>query len=178
MGHGGETKLCGACGKSGEMHVDTSVREDNPDYYIKEEFVNASNIAEFKGQVLFCFSCNSNRNNSKSLGRLAIQKGVVSFVGFGDIPTDYVHGVVFSKRSIALYKGVIIRVVKLALLLATRCNGNVFSLVRLIQVLTTKEIQRLLQSKAHIRHKKSIVDQLVKFKNEIRIFGNRYASIC
>ena len=53
-----------------------------------------------------------------------------------------------------------------------------FSLVRLIQVLTTKEIQRLLQSKAQIQHKKSIVDQLVKFKNEIRIFGNQYASIC
>ena len=178
MGHGGETKLCGACGKYGERPADLQVREENPDYYIKEEFINASNIAEFKNQILFCLSCNSNRNTPKSLGRLAIQSGVVTFVGFGDIPTDYIEGVAFSKRCIAIYKGIIVKVVKQALLLATRKNGDVYSLVRLIQILTTKEIQGLLLTKANIRHKKSIVDQLLCFKNEIRIFGDRYASIC
>jgi len=177
MGHGGETKLCGACGRNAEMPVDSLARVENPDYYIKEEFINASNIAEFKDQILFCFSCNSNRNTPKSLGRLAIQNGIIAFVGFGDIPTDYIEGVAFSKRCIAVYKGLIIKVIKQALLLATKNSANVYSLVRLIQILTTKEIQGLLQSKARIRHKKSIVDQLVKFKNEIQIFGDRYARI-
>lgn len=178
MGHGGETKLCGACGRNGEMPADQLVRRENTDYYIKEEFVNASNIVEFKDQILFCFSCNSNRNTPKSIGRLAIQNGVVSFVGFGDIPTDYIDGVAFPKRCIAIYKGIIVKVVKQALLLATRRNGDVYSLVRLIQILTTKEIQGLLLTKAQIRHKKAIVNQLVLFKNEIRVFGDRYASIC
>ncbi len=178
MGHGGATKLCGACGRKGEMLADSLIRAENPDYYIKEEFVNASNIAEFKNQILFCFSCNSNRNTPKSLGRLAIESGVVTFVGFGDIPTDYIEGVAFSKRCIAIFKGIIVKVVKQALLLATRRNGDVYSLVRLIQILTTKEIQELLLTKAQIRQKKTIVDQLVHFKNEVRIFGDSYASIC
>lgn len=178
MGHGGETNLSGACGRNGETPADMLVREDNPDFYNKEEFINASNLAEFKDQILFCFSCNSNRNTPKSLGRLAIQNGVIAFVGFGDIPTDYIEGVAISKRCIALYKCIIVRVIKLALLLATRNNSDVYSLVRLIQILTTKEIQELLLTKSRIRHKKTIVDYLVKFKNEIRIFGDRYASIC
>lgn len=178
MGHGGETKLCGACGSKGEMAADALVREENPEYYIKEEFINASNIAEFKSQILFCFSCNSNRNTPKSLGRLAIQNGVISFIGFGDIPTDYIDGIPFSKRSIALYKGIIVRVIKQALLLAVNRNGNVYSFVRIIQILTTKEIQNLLQTNARILHKKAVIDQLVMFKNDIRIFGDRYAKIC
>lgn len=178
MGHGGETKLCGACGKYGEMSVDAIAKEENPEFYIKDEFINSGNISEFKNQILFCFSCNSNRNTPKSLGRLAIQCGVLSFVGFGDIPTDYIEGVAFSKRSIAVYKGLIIKIVKLALLITAKNNGSVYSLVRLIQILTTKEIQNLLLSKDNIRHKKSIVDQLLSFKNDIRILGDRYMKIC
>ena len=178
MGHGSETKLCGACGSYGEMPVDALVRVENPDYYIKEEFVNASNIAEFKDQILFCFSCNSNRNSPKSLGQLAIKKGAIAFIGFGDIPTDYIEGIGLSKRCIAIYKGIIIRVIRQGLFLTAKNNGNMYSLVRLIQILTTKEIQHLLESKAQIRLKKTIVDQLVKFKNDIQIFGDRYANIC
>lgn len=178
MGHGGETKLCGSCGKKGEMDVDAQIRQENPDYYIKEAFIDASNISEFKGQIFFCFSCNSNRNTAKSLGRIAIQNNVLTFVGFGDIPTDYIDGVHFSKRSIAVYKGLIIKIMKYAIYVATVRNMNINSLVVLIQILTTKEIQNLMMTKADIRYKESIIEQLVHFKNDIKIFGDRYVTIC
>ncbi len=177
MGHGGETKLCGSCGKNGELGAGSEARNDNPDYYIKESFIDSSNISKFKGQVFFCFSCNSNRNSSKSIGRIAIQEGVLAFVGFGDLPTDFVKTVPFSKRSIAIYKGLITKIMKYALYWATKENMSVDSLVRLLQILTTKEIQRLLQTKDQIRNKSSIINQLISFKNDIRIFGDRYVTI-
>jgi len=72
--------------------------EENKDYYNKEVFINANNINAFKGKIFFCFSCNSNRNSSKSLARLSRKYEVETFVGFGDIPTDYIDGSKFSKR--------------------------------------------------------------------------------
>lgn len=178
MGHGGETRLCGSCGKHGEEHVDALVREENEDYYIKEAFIDINNIGLFKDQIFFCFSCNSNRNTSKSLGRNAIQKGVLSFVGFGDIPTDYNEDISFSKRCIAIYKGIIVRIMKQALALTIKSEGSVYSLVRIIQIMTTQEIQKLLLTSANIRHKNIIIKRLCVFKNDIRIFGDRYAKIC
>lgn len=178
MGHGGETKLCGSCGKHGEEQANALVREENEDYYIKESFINTNNIGIFKDQIFFCFSCNSNRNTSKSLGRIAIQKGVLSFVGFGDIPTDYADDVPFSKRCIAVYKGIIVKIMKQALAIAIKSDGSVYSFVRTIQILTTQEIQHLLLTSANIRHKRSIVKRLCDFKNDIRFFGDRYAKLC
>lgn len=177
MGHGGETKLSGSCGKNGELYVDSLAQKENSDYYNKDTFIDSSNIGQFKGKIFFCFSCNSNRNSAKSIGRVSIQNGVLAFVGFGDIPTDYVKGVNFSKRCIAIYKGLIIKIMKHAVHLATEGNMNINALVRLIQILTTKEIQKLMMTKADIRHKESIINQLVHFKNDIKIFGNRYVAI-
>lgn len=177
MGHGGETKLCGACGKHGEEDVDALVREENKDYYIKEAFIDTNNISLFKDKIFFCFSCNSNRNTAKSLGRIAIQNGLLSFVGFGDIPTDYAEDITFSKRCIAIYKGIIVRIMKQALAIAIKSDGSVYSLVRTIQILTTQEIQHLLLTSANIRNKNSIVKRLCDFKNDIRIFGDRYAKL-
>lgn len=177
MGHGGETKLCGSCGKNGEMDVDTFARQENPNYYIKESFVDSSNISEFQGQIFFCFSCNSNRNNAKSLGRIAIQEGVLAFVGFGDIPTDYIDGVRFPKRCIAVYKGLIIKIMKHAICLAAKNNLTIDAMIKIIHILTTKEIQQLIKTRNNIRYRELIIKQLVKFKNEIQIFGDRYITI-
>lgn len=177
MGHGGETQLCGSCGKYGEQDVEASVRLENPDFYIKESFINSGNISRFKGQIFFCFSCDSNRNNARSLGRIAIHEGVLAFVGFGDIPTDYIEAVKFSKRSIALYKGIIVRIMKYSVYYAAKNNMTLDAMVRLIGILTTKEIQHLMRTKSAIRHKKSIINQLILFKNDIRIFGDRYVTV-
>lgn len=177
MGHGGETKLCGSCGKYGEQDVDALVRQEDPDYYVKESFIDSSNIAKFRGKIFFCFSCNSNRNTSKSLGRIAIQEGVLAFVGFGDIPSDYIKDVQFSKRCIAVYKGLITKIIKHAIYLAAKNNLTIDAMIKIIHILTAKEIQYLIETRNNIRHKKSIIKQLVLFKNEIRIFGDRYITI-
>jgi len=146
-------------------------------FFIWDMVGKPNNISAFKDKIFICFSCNSNRNTTKSLGRKAIECGVLSFVGFGDIPTDYVDTYPFSTRCIAFYKSVITKVMKHAIKLISEDNCSVLGLVRIIQVLTTKEIQHLVTTPNRIRHKDAIIKQLVMFKNDIRIFGDRYARI-
>lgn len=176
MGHGGESELHGACGKYGEMPVSSDASFENEFFYDKGVYINAQNIGIFKGQILFCLSCNSNRNSAKSLARISIENGVETFVGFGDLPTDYIEGMQFSKRCIAIYKGIIVKVIKNSITIATQSNDTIDNLVRIIKLLTTKEIQSLMLL-PDFHGRRNVVNQLYKFKNEIVIFGNRYAKI-
>lgn len=174
MGHGRSDCLHGACATYGDELVDGRAKQG--EYYDKKDFINTSNIANFKGKVLFCFSCNSNRNKPKDLARLSIEYGVESFVGFGDLPTDYIEGEKWSKRCIAIYKGKIVRIIKYALYYAVNNNETVDNLVNIIRILTCKEIQKLLHGrKFHGRN--SVIELLYRFENDIIIFGNRYSCI-
>ncbi|MCQ2348387.1 MAG: hypothetical protein MJZ65_04275 [Paludibacteraceae bacterium] len=176
MGHGGDTQLHGACGKYGELTCDAIAGNENPQFYDKEVFIDTSNIGRFHNQIFFCFSCNSNKSSTKSLSRLAIANGVQTFVGFGNIPTDYVEGVKFSKRCIAFYKGIIVKIIKYSIFYAVENNETVDNLVQIIKLLTTKEIQSL-EMQRPFHDKDAILNQLYKFKNDIRIYGDRYAKI-
>lgn len=178
MGHGGESHLCGSCATFGEETISETARSENSDYYNYHNYINTSNIQEFKDKIFCSFSCNSNRNTAKSLARAAIESGVKAFIGFGDIPTDYVDGETMSKRCIAIYKGIIIRIMKYALFYGIKENLTVMSFVKVIKFLTTKEIQMLMKSKSKIRNKNHILQQLVDFKNNIRIMGEAHARLC
>lgn len=138
--------------------------------------IDANNINVFREKVFFCFSCNSNKNNSKSLARLSKTYGIEAFVGFGNIPTDYIEGVPFSKRCIAIYKGKIVKIMKYALYYAVENNENVDNLVRIIKILTCKEIQSLRQQK-RFHGRDAVIEQLYKFKDEIKIYGDVYAKL-
>lgn len=176
MGHGGDTQLHGACAKYGEMPVDFTAIQENKNFYEKEVFIDASNIDAFKGKIFFCFSCNSNKNNSKSLARLSKNHGIKAFIGFGNIPTDYIEGGNFSKRCIAIYKGRIVKIMKYALYYAVENNETVDNLVRIIKILTCKEIQSLRQQK-RFHGRDAVIEQLYKFKDEIKIYGDIYSKI-
>lgn len=174
MGHGTDTKLCGACGKRGEEIVDSIIRIENPDFYNNDRFIYSDTIKCFRDKIFISFSCNSNRNKSQSIGRIAITNGVKTFVGFGDIPTDYVANTQLSKKIIEIYKGIIVRIIKYALVLSMENLGSVFSFTRLVQVITTKEILKILSGKVNYRQSSIIVELLQDFKNDIRIFGDPY----
>ena len=176
MGHGGETQLHGACAKYGEMPVDSIAIKENKEFYDKKDFIKADNINAFNGKIFFCFSCNSNRNSSKSLARLSIECGVETFIGFGNIPTDYIDERKFSKRCIAIYKGKIVKIIKYSLFYAVQNNETVDNLVRIIKLLTCKEIHLLLNQR-NFHGRDSVIKQLCVFKNEIKIFGNMYSTL-
>ena len=176
MGHGGETQLHGACAKYGEMPVDSIAIKENKEFYDKKDFIKVDNINAFNGKIFFCFSCNSNRNSSKSLARLSIECGVETFIGFGDIPTDYIGERKFTKRCIAIYKDKIVKIIKYSLFYAVQNNETVDNLVRIIKLLTCKEIHLLLNQR-NFHGRDLVINQLCMFKNEIKIFGNMYSTL-
>ena len=99
-----------------------------------------------------------------------------TFIGFGNIPTDYIDGNKFSKRCIAIYKGKIVKIIKYSLFYAVQNNETVDNLVRIIKLLTCKEIHLLLNQR-NFHGRDSVIKQLCMFKNEIKIFGNMYSTL-
>jgi hypothetical protein len=174
MGHGRSDRLFGSCNKKSQDFIAEDTVIENPEFYRNENFIHSDNISKFKDKVFFSFSCFSNRNDFKSLARSAINGGVVSFVGFGDIPTDYVIEKNLPLKAIAIYKGIISKVIKISLSISIQSNYTVEEMVSLIKILTTKEIQKIILSPYKNRHKEIIVKNLFLFKQEIVIFGNRH----
>lgn len=177
MGHGRSDTLYGSCANESNDFVSSEAMESNFQFYKNERFITSANIELFKNKIFFSFSCNSNVNNSKALGRIAIDKGILAFVGFGDIPTDYNKDLNFSKKGIEIFKGLITKIIKESLFFSVENNYSVEKLVDLIKLLTLKEIQILILSKKCYRNKNEIVKNLYLFKNEIVIFGNRFEKI-
>lgn len=174
MGHGRSDCLFGSCNKKSQDFIAEDAVIENPEFYRNEHFIHSDNISKFKGKIFFSLSCLSNRNDTKSLARSAINNGVISFVGFGDIPTDYIVGKNIPLKAIAIYKGIISKVIKISISISIQNNYTVEEMVSLIKVLTTKEIQKIILSPYKNRHKGIIVKNLFLFKQEIMIFGNRY----
>ena len=111
------------------------------------------------------------------MGRIAIENGVLSFVGFGDIPTDYILEKAFPIKAISVFKGIITKIIKQSLHISIKNNYSIGELVDLIKILTTKEIQNLILSSHKNRHKEKIINNLFLFKKEIVVFGNRFETI-
>lgn len=46
--------------------------------------------------------------------------------------------------------------------------------IRLLKILVTKEMQSILFTSSKYRHKKVLLQELYKFKTNIKVYGNRY----
>jgi hypothetical protein len=175
MGHGRSDCLYGSCAKKNFSCLDMQ------HYYRNEKFIHSQNIYRFKNKIFFSFSCNSNVNNARGIGRKAIENGVLCFIGFGNIPTDYVkegcpNREKFSKKAIEVFKGLVTKIIKESLYISILNNYTIDKLASLIKILTNKEMQNLLLY-TNNKHKYIIVEKLFVFKNEIVIFGNRFETI-
>lgn len=178
MGHGRSDRLFGSCAKESNDFVSYDAMEYNQEFYKNENFINAGNIGMFKNKVFFSFSCFSNRNDKNSLGRIAIQEGVNCFIGFGDIPTDYIEENKFPVRAIALYKGIITKIIKQSLYISIKNEYSAQGLVDLIKIITTKEMQNLiLINNCRNIYKEKILEYLFLFKRDIMVFGNSFEKL-
>lgn len=187
MGHGGSTRLSGACARYGEDEsvYGADIPKDSDEYlqaheidvnlfYNCQSFINSSNISNFKDKIFFCFSCDSNNDSPDSLSRAAIDAGVLAFVGFGYIPANYLKKYNFPMRCVAIFKGIIVKVMKYAIYYAYLNNETIDTLVQIIRILIFKEIRRLENQMSKSLYRKLVIEELVKFMNNIKIFGNPY----
>jgi hypothetical protein len=174
MGHGRSDRLFGSCNKNSPDFIAVDAVLENPEFYRNEYFIHAGNIENFKNKIFFSFSCFSNRNNVGCLARNAINKGVTSFVGFGNIPTDYTSEDQIPLKAIAVYKGIISKVIKISICLSIKNNYTVEEMISLVRLMINKEMQMLIFSSHKNRYKDIVISNLFLFKQEIVVFGNKY----
>jgi len=178
LGHGKSDVLYGACGDEGEsmLGIHLEAIEDNPQYFNKPNFITIKNSNILSKNIVFALSCESNRLKN-SIGVSAIENKAISFIGFGDIQTDYDEERVLTKREIAIFKGIIVKIIKKSLLYSFQNKFTPEKLVDTIKIMTNKEIYKLLTIHKGIKYRNRIAKHLYSFKDEIAIFGDRYIQL-
>jgi hypothetical protein len=177
MGHGKSDCLFGSCTNEYNEFTSTDAKlEQSIEFYKNENIINIDNIGKFKNKIFFSFSCNSNVNSKNSIGRIAIEKGVISFIGFGDIPTDYIEKNNIPLKAISVFKGILTTIIKRCILCSIENNYSVQGLTNLIKLETTKRIHQLILD-SNYRHKDKLIEILFLFKTEMVIFGDRMIKI-
>lgn len=139
--------------------------------YENDNFINGENVSVLSGKKVFCLSCNS----ADGLGRLAVQKGVKAFIGFGNIPTDNEVLVEIGTRLpllIARFKGEINWIVKTSLVYSITNKHNFFQLVNTIGLFTNVRINEIILTHRGMRQRRLLADYLYNFKNEMILFGD------
>lgn len=177
LGHGRSDMLYGSCGKSGEnIFLSDDVETDNTDFFNKKDFISLKNADVFEDKIVISFSCNSNTTR-RSIGNASISGGALSFVGFGDIQTDFDKEKEMTEREIAIFKGIIVKIIKKTILYSYANNLTVENLVDAIKIMTNKEIHILLTKHKGIKYRNRIAKHLFNFKNEIKIFGDKHLNL-
>jgi len=176
LGHGRSDKLYGACGDEGENIFVGQEHEDIPKYFNKPDFITMSNSGVLAKNIVFALSCDSSILK-KSIGTSAIQNGAYSFVGFGDIQTDYEDDKELTRREIAIFKGIIVKIIKKSFLYSFQNKFTTEKLVDTIKIMTNKEIYKLLTIHKGIKYRNRIAKHLYLFKDEIVIFGDRHIGL-
>ncbi len=163
LGHGQSNKLFGAISRNTDI-----ITTDFSSQYKSDNFINKGNIEVFKGKNVFCLSCYSN----EYLGKWAYENGANSFIGFGNIPTDWEDSyekTFLSKKDFYLHRRLITEIVLNSLLIAINEKYNMGQLVSLIKILTNNYIFELIKGN---RTHKWVIDNLYSFKKNIKLFGD------
>lgn len=177
LGHGKSNLLYGACGSEAESaFINHEAVEENPEYFNKQDFINMNNCSIFKNNIVFSFSCNSNQIKN-SIGNTSIMNGAISFIGFGDIPSDFETEKELTQREISIFKGIIVKIIKKSFLFSWKQNFSIEQLVDTIKVMTNKEVFKLTVNNKGIKYRYRIAKHLFYFKNEIEVFGQKYIKL-
>ena len=174
LGHGRSDKLYGAKSDTfGEMvSLDYSTEHESVNFY-EDDFINSLNLGIFKNKHIFCLSCNSN----DKIAKIAVEKGALSFIGFGDIPTSLqefaAHGDYAGLRLVVMMKSEVNFIIKNAIYYSLKNKLTFDELVNIIVLITNQRISRLLLNETNLRFRTLLVDHLYFFKKDIVILGNK-----
>lgn len=160
-------------GHGGSNYLQGSIDRDN-DSYKKERFIDKSNIQVLKEKKVISISCNS----SDKLGQLAKENGVISFMGFGDLPTDneIIEEVNKTLPEInAIFKGELVGILSKSLSLALLNKHTFVELESSIRFFTNKSMLKILKTRT--KHKYILADHIANISYENKIFGDSFSTI-
>ncbi|MBN2891117.1 MAG: hypothetical protein JXL97_04550 [Bacteroidales bacterium] len=155
-------------GHGGSDYLQGSVERDKESYK-KERFIDKSNIQVLKNKKFISISCNS----SDKLGDLAKENEVISFMGFGDLPTDneIIEGLNKTLPEInSIFKGELVDILSKSLSLALHNNNSFIELQSLIRFFSNKSMLKILKTRT--KHKEILADHIANIAYENKIFGD------
>lgn len=187
--------------------VSEEAREENERFFSLEDFIIASNAYIFRDNIVFSFSCNSNeKRNSIATNAIengaiafvgfgdmetdyierfnahdakpklsAIRSTLARKINSDCSLKEYNKE--FTKKELAVFKGIIVKIIKKSILYAYKKKFNIDQLVGIIKILTSQEIYTLLKMKKGYKYKLRIAKNLYHFKDDIAVFGDLYASL-
>lgn len=175
LGHGRTDKLYGAVGKKYGVFASYELMIENPsDYYFKEAFIDNTNIAVFSNKKVFCLACNSNE-----LGKLAIEKGAKSFLGFGDIPSSYEEFLKdhkaynISLKLVYKMRYELNHIIKTGLEYAIINSYSFEQLHNLLQFIINQRIATILIEEKNLKYRYILTDVLYTLKKEMVLLGDK-----
>ncbi len=179
LGHGRSDALYGSKGDEYSPSLEWEEIAAFPDlYYFNESFISKSNVDVFYEKKVFCLACNSN----KKIAEYAIDKGAISFLGFGDIPTSSeefsIDGATnVSSDLVNSMKRELNYIVETALAYSIRKNFSFENLLNIIQFITNQRITDILINQKDFSERYVLADYLYYLKKEAQIIGERKLKI-
>lgn len=178
LGHGRSDKLYGSKADEYSAFVSSDAAQEFPEkYYYNDNFINKKNIDVFKGKKVFCLACNSR----EKIAQYALENGVTSFLGFGDIPTSLNE---FEDKEEKVTNDVVIKmkteltyIIKKSLLLSIAKGLTFEGLLDRIQFITNQKLTDVLANQKSFKERYIFADYLYYLKREIQIIGDRNAKL-
>ena len=162
LGHGQSDKLFGASseGQSDEYKV-----------FKEKGFIHGDNISVFANKKVISLSCNSN----ETIGKDAITQKCTSFIGFGNIPTDWIIEIdeysQIKSKDIDYFNEILCIIVANSIIYSIQHGFTFAQFEKLFKIIVNKEIIEKLH---HVYAENAwwIDRSLYNLKDEITIFGN------
>jgi len=172
LGHGGSNYVLGACGDYADALVSSDFEEEYPDkIYRHGNFIDSNNIEILKNNKIFCLSCNS----GEELGKLAIEAGAKSFLGFNYIPTSEeefkLKGFSATYDDVTNFKIELSNIIIASLTHAIKKSLSFYELKSFMYIYINKRMNFLVRNKEAV-NRRLIVDALYFFKKGIIIYGD------
>ena len=174
LGHGRSDNLYGGKSDNYSDFIEENARMEHPDqYFYQENFINKENIEVFSNKKVFCLSCNSN----DKISDLAVEKGAITFLGFGNIPTSIgefkERGKNASNEIIKAMKTEISYITKKSLFYALINDHTFTGLLDITNFITNQSISAILTGQKWFKERYLLTDFLYYLKNDIKIKGNK-----
>jgi hypothetical protein len=179
LGHGRSDKLYGSRGD--EFYADASydlIAAFPEKYYFNEDFIHQGNVDVLSGKKVFCLACNSN----DKIAKYAYDKGVTSFLGFGDIPTSpeelMAIGLQNNGKDIARLMQVELNyIIKRGLQICIENNSTFEQLQNIMEFIINQRITDYLINNKSLQDRYILANNLYSLKMNIKIKGNKQLRI-
>jgi len=170
LGHGQSDKLFGAI-----TNNFNTFHTDSEDFFIHDDFINKENINVFSNKKVICLSCNSN----DKIGKWAVDSGTKVFLGFGDIPTDWLteyERLKISKFDVFAFRCLMRDIILKSIIYVGAHNMTFKALDKVIKIFVNRTIYYG-KYPYKIKNLSWVNDRLCYFKDEIKVYGDKDLNI-